>query len=59
MTDHEHNEAISECARYLAHTPPAQRPKPLVPAMKQMFNLNASEVCVAISESHLIRARAI
>ncbi len=59
MTDHEHTEAVTECARYLAHTPPEQRPTPLVPALKQMFNLSSSEVCAAISESHLIRARAI
>lgn len=56
--EHEHSAAIDEAARWLATTPPRQRPAPLVPAMREMFGLSAVEVCAAIRESQLIRARA-
>jgi hypothetical protein len=56
-SSHEHSAAVDEAARYLASVPPRERPKPLVPAMREMFGLTAVEVCQAIQESRLIRAR--
>jgi hypothetical protein len=56
--EHEHSAAIDEAAQWLATTPPRQRPAPLVPARREMFNLSAVESCEAIRQSHLIRARA-
>lgn len=55
---HETSSAIEEAARWLAITPPHARPRPLVPAMREMFGLSPVEACMAIRESHLIRARA-
>ncbi|HEV2898516.1 MAG TPA: hypothetical protein VGX71_11915 [Pseudaminobacter sp.] len=55
---HEHSAAVDEAARFLAATPPGDRPKPLVPALKAMFGLSAVECCQAIQESHMIRGRA-
>jgi hypothetical protein len=54
---HEHSHAIDECAAYLAAVPPTERPRPLVPAMRQMFGISSSEVCQAIRQSHDIVAR--
>ncbi|RJT28130.1 hypothetical protein D3227_35125 [Mesorhizobium waimense] len=54
---HEHPHSIDEAAQWLATTPPRQRPAPLVPAMREMFNLTPVEACAAIRESHLIKAR--
>lgn len=56
--DHEHSGAIDEAARWLAITPPHARPRPLVPALRELFGLSPAEACAAIRESHLIRARA-
>ncbi|WP_352804383.1 hypothetical protein [Mesorhizobium sp. M0292] len=56
--EHEHSAAIDHAAQWLATTPPRQRPAPLVPAMREMFGLSAVDVCAAIRESQLIRARA-
>jgi hypothetical protein len=56
--EHEHSAAIDQAAQWLATTPPRQRPAPLVPALKEMFNLSAVEACEAIRQSHLIKARA-
>jgi hypothetical protein len=52
---HEHSAAVDEAARFLAATPPGDRPSPLVPALKAMFGLSAVECCQAIQESHTIR----
>lgn len=56
--DHEKSAAITEAAGWLATTPPRQRPAPLVPAMREMFGLSPVDVCEAIREANLIRARA-
>ncbi|QKC84385.1 hypothetical protein [Mesorhizobium sp. NZP2077] len=56
--EHSHTAAIDQAAQWLATTPPRQRPAPLVPAMREMFGLSAVEVCAAIREAQLIRARA-
>ena len=52
---HEHTAAIDECAAYLVAVPPEERPRPLLPAMREMFGLTSSEVCAAIRQSHEIR----
>ncbi|MER8431392.1 hypothetical protein NKH15_13755 [Mesorhizobium caraganae] len=56
--EHSHSAAIDQAAQWLATTPPRQRPAPLVPAMREMFNLTPVETCEAIRQSHLIKARA-
>ena len=55
---HEFTAAVSEAARYLAVVPPEHRPRPLVPALRQMFDLSAVQACEAIAESHRIRRAA-
>ncbi|MDC7257387.1 hypothetical protein K0P19_21810 [Shinella sp. YE25] len=55
VAEHEHSHAITEAARFLATVPPTNRPKPLVPALKEMFGLNSLEACLAITESHELR----
>lgn len=52
---HETTAAIDECAAYLAAVPPEERPRPLVPAMREMFGLSTVDVCAAIRASHEIR----
>jgi hypothetical protein len=54
--EHEHSAAIGEAARYLVALPPHERPTPLVPALKAMFDLSAVEACEAIAESHRLRS---
>jgi hypothetical protein len=49
---HEHSHAIEEAARYLAAVPPTERPKPLLPALREMFGLTSVEACEAIRQSH-------
>jgi len=43
------------CARFLATTPPVERPAPLVRAMREMFGLSAIETCAAIRKAQEIR----
>ena len=50
--------AIDQCAEYLAKTPPISRPTPLLPHMREMFGLSSIEICEAIRQARLIRARA-
>ena len=49
---HEHTAATGQCAVYLAAVPPEERPRPFLPAMREMFGLTLSEVCAAIRQSH-------
>jgi hypothetical protein len=55
--EHEHSHAIDECAAYLAAVPPAERPRPLLPALREMFGLTSVEACQAIRQSHELIAR--
>lgn len=55
---HESTSAIDQAARFLAITPPCDRPRPLVPGLRAMFGLNAVETCQAIRESYQIRGGA-
>jgi hypothetical protein len=56
--EHEPCAAIEEAARWLATTPRHQRPRPIVPSLRQRFGLSAAEACEAIREARLIAARA-
>lgn len=51
--------AIARAARWLATTPQRQRPHPLIPALRRMFDLTPVEAVEAIREANLIRARAL
>lgn len=53
--EHEHSAAVDEAARYLVAVPPDERPRPLVPALREMFGLTPVEACQAIAESHRLR----
>jgi hypothetical protein len=57
-TDHEYSAAIGLAAQFLVATPPGERPKPLVPALREMFGLTPIDACLAIRESHSIRGGA-
>ena len=54
---HEHSAAVDEAAAYLATVPPSERPRPLVPALREMFGLNSLEAVDAIRQSHEIGGR--
>ncbi|QKC77881.1 hypothetical protein EB233_22250 [Mesorhizobium erdmanii] len=49
---HEHTAAIDEAVEFLIIVPPLERPRPLVPALREMFGLSPFECCEAIRESH-------
>lgn len=49
--EHEHSAAIDEAAAFLRSVPPGERPKPLVPALREMFGLSTVEACEAIKQS--------
>lgn len=54
--DHQHSAAFDEAVVYLVAVPPGERPRPLVPALRQMFGLTPVECCEAIAASHRRRA---
>ena len=54
--DHEHSAMVEEAAAFLRSVPPAERPKPLVPALREMFGLSPVECCEAIRLSHEVQA---
>lgn len=54
--EHTASAAIDEAARYLVAVPPEERPRPLVPALREMFGLTPVEACQAIAESHRLRS---
>lgn len=54
---HEHSEAITEAATWLAVQSP--RPSPIVPELQRRFGLSAVDACQTIREANLIRGRAI
>lgn len=53
--DHEHSEAALIAAEWLSKQ--HSRPTPLVPFMRQRFNLSALEACEAIAQASRIIAR--
>lgn len=56
MTDR--STATAKAATWLATTPEAQKPHPLIPHLQLTFGLSLQEAIQAIRESQLIRARA-
>lgn len=57
---HESNAAIDQAVAWLVATPTAQRPeRPLVPLLREMFGLSATEACAAIREYRLQMARSL
>jgi len=44
--DHEHSEAVMQAAQWLSEQNPP--PSPVVPALRQRFNMSAMEACEAI-----------
>jgi hypothetical protein len=52
------NANIEKAAVWLATTPEAQRPHPIVGHLRRTFDLSAAEAVAAIRESHLVQARA-
>jgi hypothetical protein len=52
---HESTAAIDEAAAYLAAVAPEHCPRPLVPAMRAMFDLSPSQACQAIAEANRMR----
>ncbi|PYE88773.1 hypothetical protein [Phyllobacterium leguminum] len=50
--------AMKEAARWLATTPDAAKPHPIIPHLRKQFGLSPVEAVRAITESHLIKARA-
>lgn len=55
--DHVTSAAIDEAAAWLASRPPHQHPHPIVPALKKLFGLTASEACQAIRRATLQHGR--
>lgn len=53
---HEHSAAVEEAAAFLRTVPPPERPRPLVPALKAMFDLTSLEAVEAIRLSHEVQA---
>lgn len=49
---------IQAAAQWLATTPAARRPHPIIPHLRTAFGLSAQEAIAAIREADLIRARA-
>jgi hypothetical protein len=49
---HEHSAAIETAAEWLASTPQAERPRPIVPHLQRTFGLSAIEAVQAIRESN-------
>lgn len=56
--DHQDHPQIDEAAAWLAAVSPAERPRPIVPALRQRFGLTAPEACQAIREATLRHGRA-
>jgi hypothetical protein len=51
--DHEHSASVEQAAQWLADQNPP--PSPVVPALRQRFDLNPSEACEAISLARSFR----
>ncbi|MHC2797454.1 hypothetical protein ACVINZ_006466 [Mesorhizobium jarvisii] len=49
---HEHTATIDEAVAFLLNVPPVERPRPLVPTLREMFGLSPMECCEAIRESY-------
>jgi hypothetical protein len=49
-------DSIADAAAWLASTPVAERPRPLVPALRRRFDLTALQAVDAIRKSHKLKA---
>jgi len=56
--DHTSSSMVDEAAAWLAARPQHQRPHPIVPELRKLFGLTATEACTAIREASLKHARA-
>lgn len=52
---HEHSEAVSFAAEWLARTPRERMSRPVVPVLRSMFGLSVSEAVDAIREAQAVR----
>lgn len=52
------SDPVKRAAIWLATTPNAAKPRPVIPYLREQFGLTAVEAVQAITESNLIRARA-
>lgn len=53
MTD-----SVKQAAHWLAVTPEAEKPHPIIPHIRERFGLSAMQAIEAINQARLIRARA-
>ncbi len=53
------SDPVKQAAIWLATTPDAKKPRPVIPFIKSEFGLSAIEVIRAIEESNLIKARTL
>jgi len=51
-SSHEHGAAIDQYADYLTAVPSEKRPRPFVPAIREMFRPTSAQVCAALRQSH-------
>ena len=59
MTGKFQNPRVIQAALWLATTPDNEKPHPLIPELRQRFALTAVEACAAITETNLIKAKAL
>lgn len=50
-------QAISKAANWLATTPATKRPHPVIPHLREAYNLSPLEAVQAIRQAELIKAR--
>lgn len=53
--EHEHSARVDQAVEWLRSTPPQSRPRPLLPSLRSMFGLTASEAISAIREANEAR----
>ena len=49
---HEHSEAVTVAAEWLRGIPSLQRPRPIIPVLRERFGLTALEAVEAIREAN-------
>ncbi len=49
---HEHSESVTVAAEWLRLIPSLERPRPIVPALRELFGLTALEAVQAIREAN-------
>jgi hypothetical protein len=56
---HASSAAVDEAEAFLRAVPPGERPRPLIPALREMFGISSLEAVEAIRQSHTIRGRSL